>query len=162
MLKIIDTTLMIRLCSEAAVSPRKRVHHNLHPHLEDPIQRLCIALQPGSYIRPHSHEDKWEMFTILKGQAAVLLFDEKGTVTERSEMLPDSGSVVVEIPPKVFHTFVILASDTVMIELKPGPYKKPTEKDFAPWSPAEGTAETSDFEIWLKTTRVGSNKKQYK
>ncbi len=39
--------------SEAAASaPRLRAHRNFHPELSDPIQRLAIAMEPGTYIRP--------------------------------------------------------------------------------------------------------------
>ncbi|MGV8352525.1 WbuC family cupin fold metalloprotein, partial [Pseudomonas aeruginosa] len=42
--------------SEAAASaPRLRAHRNFHPELSDPIQRLAIAMEPGTYIRPHRH-----------------------------------------------------------------------------------------------------------
>ncbi|MDT1852962.1 WbuC family cupin fold metalloprotein, partial [Acinetobacter baumannii] len=37
--------------SEAAASaPRLRAHRNFHPELSDPIQRLAIAMEPGTYI----------------------------------------------------------------------------------------------------------------
>ncbi len=28
------------------------MNHNLHQELADPIQRLAIAMEPGTYIRP--------------------------------------------------------------------------------------------------------------
>lgn len=40
--------------SEAAANaPRLRAHRNFHPELSDPVQRLAIAMEPGTYVRPH-------------------------------------------------------------------------------------------------------------
>ncbi|HIC0138358.1 TPA: WbuC family cupin fold metalloprotein, partial [Enterobacter hormaechei] len=41
--------------AQAANSPRLRAHHNFHPELSDPVQRLAIAMEPGTYVRPHRH-----------------------------------------------------------------------------------------------------------
>lgn len=49
--------------SEAAASaPRLRAHRNFHPELSDPIQRLAIAMEPGTYIRSHRHRHTFELF----------------------------------------------------------------------------------------------------
>ncbi|EBF7750491.1 cupin fold metalloprotein, WbuC family, partial [Salmonella enterica] len=32
--------------AQAANSPRLRAHHNFHPELSDPVQRLAIAMEP--------------------------------------------------------------------------------------------------------------------
>ncbi len=34
--------------AQAANSPRLRAHHNFHPELSDPVQRLAIAMEPGT------------------------------------------------------------------------------------------------------------------
>ncbi len=49
--------------SEAAASaPRLRAHRNFHPELSDPIQRLAIAMEPGTYIRPHQAQTYFRTF----------------------------------------------------------------------------------------------------
>ncbi|CAH5627197.1 Tryptophan synthase subunit beta like protein [Klebsiella pneumoniae] len=63
--------------SEAAASaPRLRAHRNFHPELSDPIQRLAIAMEPGTYIRPHRHRHTFELLLPLKGRFVVLNFDD--------------------------------------------------------------------------------------
>ncbi len=70
--------------SEAAASaPRLRAHRNFHPELSDPIQRLAIAMEPGTYIRPHRHRHTFELLLPLKGRFVVLNFDDHGVVTRR-------------------------------------------------------------------------------
>ncbi len=50
--------------SEAAASaPRLRAHRNFHPELSDPIQRLAIAMEPGTYIRPPPAQTYLRTFT---------------------------------------------------------------------------------------------------
>lgn len=45
-----------KLGEQARQSPRKRMNQNIHTDLADPIQRLAIAMEPGTYIRRHRHE----------------------------------------------------------------------------------------------------------
>ena len=80
MFKHIDNALLDSLVAKAKESPRKRAHHNLHPELSDPVQRLCIAMEPETYVRPHRHSDPetWEVLMILRGSLALNIFDEKG------------------------------------------------------------------------------------
>ena len=40
---------------------------------------------------------------------------------------------------------VSLKPDTVIYEVKAGPYKDSIDKSFAPWAPAEGTVEGQDY-----------------
>ncbi|MFY7696477.1 MAG: WbuC family cupin fold metalloprotein, partial [Cyanobium sp.] len=55
----------------------------------------------------------------------------------------------VEIPEGVFHTLVALAPDTVMFEIKQGPYQPTRDKDFLGVFPAEGTPEARTQEgLW--------------
>ena len=66
-MKQIDAALLNSLSAKAKESPRKRAHFNLHPELNDPVQRLCIAMEPNTYVRPHRHSDpeSWELLMIL-------------------------------------------------------------------------------------------------
>ncbi|MBI5165767.1 MAG: WbuC family cupin fold metalloprotein [Magnetospirillum sp.] len=120
-MKTISTPDLAALSAQAAARPRQRINLNLHAVLEDPIQRLVNALEPGTYIRPHRHgPGVWEAFILLRGRAAVLTFDEDGRVAERVELAAD-GVVVAELAEGTRHTIVSLAPDTAVFEIKPGP-----------------------------------------
>jgi cupin fold WbuC family metalloprotein len=60
--KLIYQALLEQLTSDAVGSTRLRTNYNLHPQLDDPVQRLCNAMEPDTYVRPHRHpqEDCWE------------------------------------------------------------------------------------------------------
>ena len=68
-MKTIDSLLVSRLSSAAKTNPRLRQHHNFHDKLDEPCQRLLIAMEPGSYLQPHRHlhYPKPELFVALRG-----------------------------------------------------------------------------------------------
>lgn len=122
-----------RLIVEADQSPRKRAHLLLHRDHADTIQRLLIALCPGTYFRPHHHSEQWEMLTLMQGAAEVVTFGSGEDVLGRHPMLPCS---VVQVAPGVPHTLIALAPGTLVLEVKPGPFR-PAE--FESWAPEEYT-----------------------
>lgn len=74
-MKIIDKQLLDKTSEQAKQSPRLRMNYNFHERLDDPVNRLLNAMEPGSYIRPHRHldPDKDEIFLLLRGKAVVFL-----------------------------------------------------------------------------------------
>lgn len=161
-MKRIDRTLLATLSAQAAVSPRKRAHYNLHPQLGDPIQRLCIAMEPGTYVRPHRHmqPETWEILLILSGAVALLIFDDNGRVLERVELAAGGEVTAVEIPANTWHAVVSLQAGTVVFEVKQGPYAPINENNYAPWSPAGG-AQAESLEGWYRHARAGDAVPKY-
>jgi cupin fold WbuC family metalloprotein len=156
-MKQIDDALLDSLTRKAMDSPRKRAHHNLHPDLGDPIQRLCVAIEPGTYIRPHRHAspDTFEVFMLLRGSAVFLVFDDDGTVSGRSVLKAGGPVMAVEIPAKTWHAMASLEVGTVFFEIKQGPYVQPSQHDVASWSPAEGEHSAPKLEAWYRTAKAG-------
>ena len=156
-MKRLTADILAALYAEAAASPRRRKNFNLHASPDDPIQRLCNAFEPGTYVRPHRHAagGVWELFLVLSGAAAVLTFDDNGTVTARTELWFGGEVQGVELPPGVWHSLVSLAPDTVLFEVKPGPYRPTGENDFAAWAPPEGTTASAAFVEWMARAAVG-------
>jgi len=145
------------LVKKAKASPRLRQNHNLHPGLDDPVQRLYNAIEPGSYVRPHRHLDagRWELFLVLSGAVAILTFDEQGAVTGRLDIQAGGPNFGAEIPSGTWHTVVSLKSGTVLFEFKPGPYVPVSDKDFASWAPEEGNPACCRWVSWFQRTRQG-------
>ncbi|MDJ0955906.1 MAG: WbuC family cupin fold metalloprotein [Arenicellales bacterium] len=156
-LNIITDQLLTNLSTQASLSPRLRKNHNLHPSLDDPVQRLCNAFEPGTYVQPHRHTEvgRWELFVVLRGTAAVLIFDDQGSVLDRVELEAEGEIRGVEVPSNTWHTIVSLMPGTVLFEVKPGPYIKTTDKDFANWAPPEGDSRCSLFEKWYLQAQKG-------
>jgi cupin fold WbuC family metalloprotein len=140
-LRLISGAALDALSCAALGNPRGRLNLNLHSDDADPCQRLFNAVEPGSYVRPHRHVDppKPECFVVVRGRFALLLFDDAGGVTERHLLAPTGPAVAADVPAGAWHTIVALESGSVFFETKPGPYAALTDKDFAPWAPAEGS-----------------------
>ncbi|NJC87532.1 MAG: cupin fold metalloprotein, WbuC family [Methylococcaceae bacterium] len=156
-LKTISHTQLAKLSQSARQLPRRRKNLNLHPVLEDPIQRLFNALEPGTYARPHWHArpDGWELMLAAAGAFDILIFDESGRLTDRIELASTYGNLLVEIPPYTWHSLVARQPQTVMFEVKPGPYQALDDKDFAVWAAPEGSLAAVDFLAWMETARPG-------
>ena len=157
-MKVIDQDTLSRLSAEAAGRPRRRATWNLHPTLDDPIQRFFNALEPGTYVRPHRHGEahRWECFFVIRGAAMVVTFSDGGVLLDRAVIASDGGNLGVEIPPRAWHSLACLRPGTIVLELKPGPYEPLTDKDFARWAPEEGNASSPAFERWFREGRLGS------
>jgi cupin fold WbuC family metalloprotein len=137
-MKTVTLELLTSLSKKAKKSHRKRTHYLFHEY-KDPVQRMVNALEPGSYIRPHKHQnpDKIEAFIILRGKAACLQFNDVGEIIEVHILSEKGPKLAVDIPPRTWHTFVSLRPGTCLFEVIQGPYKKETHKNTASWSPEE-------------------------
>ncbi|MGH8280624.1 MAG: WbuC family cupin fold metalloprotein [Gammaproteobacteria bacterium] len=160
-MKYIDRALIAQLHEKAQASPRLRTHYNLHLDHDDPIQRMCMAMEPGTYICPHRHPDKWELLLIVSGEMLVLTFDDVGTVLTRTLLSAGGYTYGVENPAGIWHAVVTLAPSTVVFECKAGPYRPVPEQDFASWAPSENHVRAAEFERWYKTAQPGDQAPAY-
>jgi cupin fold WbuC family metalloprotein len=83
MIKITDK-LLEEVSDRAKVFKRKRSNYKFHKSTKDPMQRFLNAVEPGTYVRPHKHDNppKTEVFIVLKGKVLVLEFGSDGKVTD--------------------------------------------------------------------------------
>lgn len=158
-MKVFDQDMLDDLVVKAKQSPRLRANFNIHKELDDPVQRLFIAMEPSSYVRPHRHpeREKWEFFMLVRGKIAVLLFDHQGKVLRREELTPDGPVHGFEVSPDTWHCVVALESGTVFFEVKQGPYTPLSDKDFALWAPQEGEEGCAEFVKWLSVAQAGDS-----
>jgi cupin fold WbuC family metalloprotein len=146
----IDHTLFERLAAESRALPRRRLNHNLHEEA-DPVQRFLNVMQPGTYVRPHRHRrDRpgagFECFVVLQGAIGLLLLDERGTVMERERLEADGPLRGIQLPEGIIHTLVALEADSVLLEIKEGPYRPASDKDCLASCPPEGNAAAAALE----------------
>jgi|TARA_A100001011_G_scaffold386462_1_gene462334 cupin fold WbuC family metalloprotein len=149
-LQRLDQDLFDRVAKEARQGSRLRMNHNLH-QANDLVQRFINVLQPGTYVRPHRHlrdqeGEGFECFLVLQGAVGLLLLNQQGEVIHQ-ERLDASGPLRgIELAESQLHTLVALEDDTVIFELKQGPYQPSSDKDFLAGFPLENTpdAETQE------------------
>lgn len=147
MLKIIDHELIRTSIENAVKSQRKRMNYNFHLTFEDPINRMLNAMEPGSYVRPHKHENpnKREVFIILCGSILIVIFDDQGNIIQHLLLNNSTDNYGIEIPEKTWHMAISLQSGSVVYEIKDGPYSPIDDKNFAPWAPEEGNQACHQF-----------------
>ena len=160
-LRLIVPTDLDALSRAALANPRRRQHLNLHADYTDHCQRLFNAVEPDSYIRPHRHTDppKPECFVAVRGRLQLLLFDDAGNVTERIDLAPAGPVVATDLAAGVWHTILALEAGSIFFEAKPGPYVALSDKDFAPWAPAEGSVMSRHYLAALCTTRLAPERR---
>lgn len=136
-------------------SDRGRIILPLHKSAEESLHRMFNAMQPGTYIPPHRHSvpPKAECIVMVRGALCFVTFDETGRVIEMADLAAGSNLFGVDIAAGIYHTFFILEPDTVIFEVKPGPYSPINDKDFAPWAPAEGDAGSKEYLAELQRIR---------
>lgn len=156
-MKIITRDLLQQVSGEALASPRLRKNHNIHPCDESRCHRLLNAIEPGSYIRPHCHQDpeKDEAFILMSGRLAVITFSSVGVVEDVVVLSHESGNLAADVPHGVFHTALSLQTGTVFYEAKAGPYLPLTDQEKAAWAPIENTPEAALYLEALRGTCTG-------
>lgn len=135
----INETLVNNVITQANQSQRKRKNYNFHKDENDLLQRMLNVLNISTYARPHKHEnpDKREVFVILKGKIAVLEFNDSGKIIDYIILSQKTGNYAVEIIPKTWHSIIALENNSVVYEIKDGPYDSNTDKVFPDWAPEE-------------------------
>src|SRR5215207_6299774 len=128
-------------------SPRLRMIQPFHRSEQDTLHRMLNAVQPDSYVRPHRHLDppKAEAWIVLRGRSCSSPSRRTAPFTAVSNCEPPRHRLWVDLAPGVFHTFLAIEPDTVVYEVKTGPYSASDDKTFASFAPAEGTPEASQY-----------------
>ncbi len=128
-MKIIDSELLDGICKQAKENPRLRMNYNLHTELDEPVQRLLNALEPGTEIPVHRHRHSDETYLVIRGSLFVILFDENKILLNKVLLDPKEGTYGVSVPAGQWHSIEVLESDTVIFEIKEGPYMALTSED---------------------------------
>ena len=130
----ITQALLDRLTEEAKVSPRLRMNLDLRNSADDQSQRMLNAIEPGSPLPIHRHQNTSETVVCLRGRLVEEFFAEQSgkaeryddlerTCTERIELSPNGPVVALNIPAGQWHTVQALESGTVILEMKDGKYE---------------------------------------
>ena len=138
--QIFNQKFIEELLEEAALSPRLRQNHDLRTSASDTSQRMMNALQPGTVVPVHRHEDTTETVICIAGRMEEILYEEvveyvhewtsgteevvrKQSFKEvvRHLLCPSEGLYGIQIPAGVWHTVNVI-EPTVIFEAKDGAY----------------------------------------
>lgn len=139
----ITQALLDKLTEQAKVSERLRMNLDLRDSAEDGSQRMLNAIEPGSVLPIHRHQNTSETMVCLRGKLRVEYYDEfsrpsgnerpeverERICTESFVIEPGGVNVAVSIPIGVWHTVHALESGTCILEMKNGRYEPLKEGD---------------------------------
>lgn len=121
-LLVIDEKLLDGVSQRARESERLRMNFNLHEALDAKAQRLLNALEPGTVLPVHRHKTTVETYVLLRGRLKVVLFGDDGSQLDSVVLDNELGVHGVNIPKNSWHSVEVLVPDTVILEVKDGPY----------------------------------------
>ena len=126
----ITQALLDDLTAKAKESSRLRMNLDLRDSAEDTSQRMLNAIEPGSPLPIHRHQNTSETVICLRGRLVEEFYDElERTCTERIELSPNGPVVALNIPAGQWHTVHALESGTVILEMKNGKYEPISDVD---------------------------------
>jgi cupin fold WbuC family metalloprotein len=125
---IIDNKLLDDVAAKAKESPRLRMNYNFHEGPDSKAQRMLNALEPGSIVPIHRHQQTDETCVVIRGKIEVQFYDETGAQTASFKLDPLKGNYGVHISKGQWHTLVVV-EPSVIFEVKDGPYAPITPED---------------------------------
>ena len=138
---VIDNKLLDSLFEQAKSSSRLRMNYDLRTTAADTSQRMLNALQPGTEVPIHRHEETSETVVCLCGRLEEIIYEEvveyvqdetsrTGEVmrkqtfkeVERHLLCPAEGKYGIQITKGAWHTIRVL-EPSVIFEAKDGAYQ---------------------------------------
>jgi hypothetical protein len=141
------------LIRRAKNSPRSRQFFNIYQHHEEPCQRLLNAINVGSYIQPHRqvNSGKKEMLVAFMGKFAVIKFSEQGQLDDftffatEKYLDQETTTIGIELDCNCWHAVIAIKPNSVLLEIKAGPFDVSVAKDCSPWSPPTDSKGVDDY-----------------
>ena len=152
-MKVFTAKYFEDLLEAASQSSRLRAHVNVHDSYNDMCQKVFNAICINSYIRPHRHslDPKEECLIAICGLFGLIEFSEHGDIKSillfGSENYSQKFKIAsgIEVNAFTWHTVVALVEKSIIFEVKNGPFDRQFAKEFAPWSPEEGSQESLSY-----------------
>ena len=133
---VIDIDILDTLSDQAKKNPRLRQNYDLRNSSEDKSQRMLNALEPGTVMPIHRHQQSSETVVLLRGSIRQNFNSVKDNGPELVPVLTNSwvlktGSDVVgcNIPAGQWHNLDCLEPGTVIFESKDGAWYPLAECD---------------------------------
>jgi len=134
----ITQAILDSLTEQAKASPRLRMNFDLRNSDADQSQRMLNAIEPGSPLPIHRHQNTSETVVCLRGRLVEEYYQlvqgsgfkvQDVQKTEEIELSPNGPVVALNIPAGQWHTVRVLESGTVILEMKNGAYESISDVD---------------------------------
>jgi cupin fold WbuC family metalloprotein len=155
-----DMTFLKR---RAAENVRLRARLCLHPGVADRLHDMILVFRGDTYFRPLRHRERPQAFEVLEGAIYLVVLDDFGDPVRVFDVAArPADSFMMRISAGHWYSFIIRSEWLIIRETAPGPMIE-GEREYAPFSPAEGTDEAASYaaslrsrvECLLKTSAYG-------
>ena len=126
---LINKQLLDKVSLQAKENLRLRMNYNFHESLDAKAQRLLNAMQPGTQLAIHRHQNTAETYLVIRGAIKVLFYNDDKVITDEFVLDPKTEEYGIHIPKGQWHVLDVLEKDTVIFEVKDGPYKALSGED---------------------------------
>ena len=126
---LLSVTLLDELTAQAKASPRLRMNLDLRNSPADQSQRMLNALEPGTVMPIHRHQNTSETVVVLRGKVKWLYYNDKGELTDT--ILVEAGGDIcgLSVPMGQWHSLECLESGSVILECKDGAWEELGDED---------------------------------
>lgn len=115
----------------------------LHQNEAAKVHQMIVCEQHGKFYPPHKHEGDSECFQLLRGELAVVCYDDFGGVEMVTQL--ELGHFY-KAPLSTFHSVFPLTEFVVYFESKSGPYQ-PLDVLLPSWCPRDKTQQIRFNEV---------------
>lgn len=129
MLMQINNAILDTLSAQAKSSPRLRMNLDLRNSTDDHSQRMLNALEPGTMMPIHRHQNTSETVVVLRGKVKWLYYNDKGELTDT--ILVEAGGDIcgLNVPMGQWHSLECLEPGSVILECKDGAWEPLGDED---------------------------------
>jgi cupin fold WbuC family metalloprotein len=126
--QLINQELLKELHEKAAEGERLRMNFDLRTTPEDGSQRMLNAVEPGTQVPIHRHEETSETVICLHGRLDIVFYEDASESgngfqeTFRATLCPAKGQYGAQIPKGAWHSIEVYEPSTIF-EAKDGAYK---------------------------------------
>jgi cupin fold WbuC family metalloprotein len=116
--------------TEAAIQSERQTSRLLmHNDPKEVVQEMLIAFTNRSAVTPNRCPSKSESLHVLRGEIALLVFDDSGNVVERLTMAPTGSGkpFMYRLCDTPWHAMASLTPTSVVHEVLQGPFVPSTE-----------------------------------
>lgn len=131
---VIGEEIFNELTKTAKANSRLRQSFDLRNSSEDNSQRMLNAIEPGTVMPIHRHNNSSETCVCIRGHFEEYFYDEDGNITDTIDMVP--GGTVLNIEKGQWHSLKCLESGTILLEAKDGTYRPLDEDEI--WNVVKG------------------------
>ncbi len=125
----IDSNLFDILSAQAKASPRLRMNYDLRNTPEDQSQRMLNALEPGTVMPIHRHQNTSETVVVLRGRVKWLYYNDQGELTD-TFLIEAGGDICgLSVPMGQWHSLECMGMGSVILECKDGAWEALKEED---------------------------------